>query len=39
VKVPQRIGIRIAIDPDQRMMDRLRPGMSVEAVVDTRSKP
>jgi len=39
VKVPQRIGIRIAIDPDQTMMDRLRPGMSVEAVVDTRSKP
>jgi len=39
VKVPQRIGIRIAIDPDQTMMPRLRPGMSVEAVVDTRSKP
>ena len=39
VKVPQRIGIRIAIDPDQTMMARLRPGMSVEAVVDTRSKP
>jgi len=39
VKVPQRIGIRIAIDPGQAMMDRLRPGMSVEAEVDTRSKP
>jgi len=39
VKVPQRIGVRIAIDPDQTMMARLRPGMSVEAVVDTRSKP
>ena len=39
VKVPQRIGIRIAIDPDQTMMARLRPGMSVEAVIDTRSKP
>jgi multidrug resistance efflux pump len=38
VKVPQRIGVRIAIDPDQTMMDRLRPGMSVEAEVDTRSK-
>lgn len=39
VKVPQRIGIRIAIDPGQAMMPRLRPGMSVDAVVDTRSKP
>ena len=39
VKVPQRIGIRIAIDPDQTMMARLRPGMSVETEVDTRSKP
>jgi multidrug resistance efflux pump len=39
VKVPQRIGIRIAIDPGQTMMDRLRPGMSVDAVIDTRSKP
>lgn len=29
VKVPQRIGIRIAIDPGQAMAARLRPGMSV----------
>ncbi|WP_293902410.1 HlyD family secretion protein [Phenylobacterium sp.] len=36
VKVPQRIGVRIAIDPGQAAADRLRPGMSVEARVDTR---
>jgi multidrug resistance efflux pump len=35
--VPQRIGVRIAIDPDQPLSERLRPGMSVEARVDTRS--
>jgi multidrug resistance efflux pump len=38
VKVPQRIGVRIVIDPDQPMSERLRPGMSVEARVDTRSR-
>jgi len=36
VKVAQRIAVRIAIDPDQPMARRLRPGMSVEARVDTR---
>lgn len=36
VKVPQRIGVRIAIDAGQDGFDRLRPGMSVEATVDTR---
>jgi multidrug resistance efflux pump len=35
VKVPQRIGVRIAIDPDQKLLDRLRPGMSVEVRVHT----
>lgn len=35
VKVPQRIGVRISIDPDQSDEDRLKPGMSVEARVDT----
>lgn len=35
IKVPQRIGVRIAIDPRQALVDRLRPGMSVEARVDT----
>ena len=39
VKVPQRIGVRIAIDPGQPLAVRLRPGMSVEAHVDIRSGP
>lgn len=37
IKVPQRIGVRIALDADQPLLERLRPGMSVEARVDTRS--
>ncbi len=37
VKVPQRIGVRIAIDPGQRLASRLAPGMSVEAVVETKA--
>ncbi|PFH10255.1 multidrug resistance efflux pump [Collimonas sp. PA-H2] len=36
VKVPQRIGVRIVIDPGQPLAQRLRPGMSVEARVETR---
>ena len=36
VKVPQRIGVRIAIDPGQPVAARLRPGMSVEARVALR---
>jgi multidrug resistance efflux pump len=36
VKVPQRIGVRITVDPDQPDAGRLRPGMSVEARVMTR---
>jgi multidrug resistance efflux pump len=35
VKVPQRIGVRIAVDPGQPLADRLRPGMSVETTVFT----
>ena len=35
VKVAQRISVRIAIDPDQQGVERLRPGMSVETRVDT----
>jgi multidrug resistance efflux pump len=35
IKVPQRIGIRIAVDPSQPLFDRLRPGMSVETSVHT----
>ena len=37
VKVPQRIAVRILIDPGQELAKRLRPGMSVEASVDTAS--
>jgi RND family efflux transporter MFP subunit len=37
VKVPQRIGVRIAIDPGQPLVARLAPGMSVEAIVDTKA--
>ncbi len=37
VKVAQRISVRIAIDPDQPIAERLRPGMSVQAEVDTSS--
>jgi multidrug resistance efflux pump len=39
VKVPQRIGVRIAIDPGQAIEIRLRPGMSVNARIDTRGGP
>lgn len=35
VKVAQRIAVRIAIDPGQPLAARLRPGMSVETMVDT----
>jgi len=35
VKVPQRIAVRIAIDPGQAEAARLRPGMSVEARINT----
>jgi len=37
VKVPQRIGVYIAIDPGQTLSERLGPGMSVEAFVSTLS--
>ncbi|SOC36775.1 multidrug resistance efflux pump [Rhizobium subbaraonis] len=36
-KIPQRIPVKIVIDPGQPSIDRLRPGMSVEAYVDTDS--
>ena len=39
VKVAQRIAVRIQIDPNQALATRLSPGMSVEASVDTGSKP
>lgn len=37
VKVPQRIGVRIAIESGQPLAARLAPGMSVEASVDTKA--
>jgi multidrug resistance efflux pump len=36
VKVPQRLGVRIRIDPDQKLAERLLPGMSVELRIDTK---
>ncbi|HEY0265785.1 MAG TPA: HlyD family secretion protein, partial [Rhizomicrobium sp.] len=39
VKVPQRIGVRIAIDPGQAMFPRLRPGMSVVTRIETSDGP
>lgn len=38
-KVVQRLPVRIAIDADQPLAARLRPGMSVIAKVDTASEP
>lgn len=37
-KVPQRIAVRISIDPGQPLAAHLRPGMSVEAHVDTSAR-
>ena len=34
-KIPQRLQVRIAVDADQPLAQRLRPGMSVVAEVDT----
>ncbi|MFD1104427.1 HlyD family secretion protein [Sphingobium olei] len=39
VKIPQRIGVRIAVDAGQQDAQRLRPGMSVEVRVDTGVAP
>jgi multidrug resistance efflux pump len=39
VKVPQRIGVRIAIDVRQSNLARLRPGMSVVTDVNTSAGP
>ena len=38
-KVVQRLPVRIRIDPDQPLAARLRPGMSVEARVNTAAEP
>jgi multidrug resistance efflux pump len=39
VKIPQRITVRIAVDRNDPLYARLRPGMSVEAKVDTTGGP
>ena len=36
-KVVQRIAVRIQIDPNQEQLNLLRPGMSVEAYINTRA--
>ncbi|WP_374943266.1 HlyD family secretion protein [Sphingomonas sp.] len=38
-KVPQRIAVRIRIDSGQPLIARLRPGMSVQARIDTAGGP
>ncbi|MDB5688561.1 MAG: secretion protein HlyD [Sphingomonas bacterium] len=38
-KVPQRIAVRIRIDPNQKLAQRLRPGMSVQAHIDISPGP
>lgn len=35
VKIPQRIGVRLRLDASSQQLRELRPGMSVEANVDT----
>lgn len=35
-KVPQRVPVKILLDPDQPLLNRLRPGLSVVARIDTR---
>ena len=38
-KVPQRISVDISVDGDQPLAARLKPGMSVEAFIDTNTGP
>ena len=38
-KVVQRIPVKITLEPDPRLGDLLRPGMSVIATIDTSSVP
>jgi multidrug resistance efflux pump len=38
VKIAQRIPVRISIDPNQPLAQRLRPGMSVVASIDTAAR-
>jgi len=36
-KIVQRIPVKVALDPNSEIAGRLRPGMSVEAVIDTKT--
>ncbi len=38
VKVAQRMSVRIAVDANQPLAERLRPGMSVEVEIDTKPR-
>ena len=38
-KVAQRIPVRIRIEPNQPLAERLSPGMSVVARIDTAAEP
>jgi membrane fusion protein (multidrug efflux system) len=38
-KVVQRIAVRIELEPGQKLLERLRPGMSVETRILTDSTP
>jgi multidrug resistance efflux pump len=38
VKIAQRIPVRISLDPNQQLVARLRPGMSVVASIDTAAR-
>lgn len=39
VKIAQRVGVRIKLDPDQQAVSDLQPGLSVVVKVDTASSP
>ena len=38
-KIVQRVPVKITLDPDDPMLQQLRPGLSVEASVDVRTTP
>ena len=38
-KIVQRVPVKIVLDPDDPLLGRLRPGLSVEASIDTRTGP
>lgn len=38
-KIVQRVPVKITIDPGDALIGRLRPGLSAEAVIDTRDEP